>query len=630
METPQPDLDLRDEAERKRFLASLPHRPGVYIMKGYRGAVLYVGKANDLHSRVNSYFRASGDDRYFISRLPRVLRHIEILIVATEREALLLENNLIKEMKPRYNVLLRDDKSYMSIRLDMKHPYPRFVRVRGTPKDDGATYFGPYHSARAVKSVTSFVNRHFRFRTCTDRKFASRKRPCLRYHIGLCDAPCVKEVSQSKYRHRVREAVMFINGEKERLVASLHKRMEEAAEELDFEQAAVIRDLIFALEKIAQPQSVVLSDHTPVDIMGYAKEGDQAAMVVLEMRGCNLSTHRQTMIETMDIPDEEFVESFLMQHYLALKQWPHKIITPFALPSAGTLERFFTEQAGHPVTLSAEAESHSKLMGLAHATARSKMTLMGELNVEEQLRTLSSKLRMRRLPKVMECYDISHLQGAWAVGSMVVFVNGEPQKNRYRLFNIKSGVGGDDYASLREVMERRLARRDEEGWALPDLIVVDGGKGQLNAITAVFDTMNVPFGTDEGVAIISLAKERDPDGPPDRFFLPGRKNAVVLTGSGRELYILARIRDEAHRFAIEGHRKKRLTKSLELSLTRVPTVGPALAARIIRFFGDMEAVKKASLEELSLVEGVGPKTAELIHSHLHPPPDQDNENVKKG
>ncbi|MBU1239960.1 excinuclease ABC subunit UvrC, partial [Myxococcota bacterium] len=418
---PTPQKDLRDEEERRRFLASLPRKPGVYIMKGYQGAVLYIGKANDLFSRVNSYFRPSGDDRYFISRLPRVLRSMEIIIVESEREALLLENNLIKEMKPRYNVLLRDDKSYMSIRLDKKHPYPRFVQVRGTPREDGALYFGPYHSARSVRSVISFVNRHFLFRTCNDRKFASRKRPCLQYHIKRCEGPCVLEVSQKSYRHRIDEAVMFLRGEKEKLVNSLRHRMEEASRLLLFEEAAVVRDLLISLEKIAQPQNVVQGDQTPMDIMGYAKEGDKAALVIMEMRRGMISTHRQTMVETLDIPDEELVESYIVQHYLALKAMPEKVIIPFDLPSGGAIAELLTERAEHTVELIRDDDQFSKLLGLAHASARSRMTLMGELDVEEQLKTLSVKLKMQRLPQVMECYDISHLQGNWAVGSMVVF-----------------------------------------------------------------------------------------------------------------------------------------------------------------------------------------------------------------
>jgi excinuclease ABC subunit C len=613
---PLTDHDLRDEKVRGRFLLSLPHKPGVYIMKGLNDRVLYVGKAIDLNKRVNSYFRSTGDNRWFIEKLPLELVTIEIIIVSSEREALLLENNLIKEMKPKYNVLLKDDRSYLSIRLRMDHPWPRFETVRGTPQKNSAQYFGPYHNSRSIRSIISFITKYYKFRTCSDKKFASRKRPCLSFHLNRCDAPCVKNISKVKYRRNIKKAVLFIKGETHKLLKLLNKDMEIASHNLEFEQAANIRDLIFALEKIAQPQNVITSDHTPVDVVGYAKEGDTSALVILEMRNGVMNTHRQVVMENMEFPDDELLGSYLMQHYTAIKQFPDIVAVPFLPQSVETMVLHFNEQTDKAVKIILVPDRYSTLMGIAQATARSKLTLMGELDIDDQLSILAKRLRMRKLPRLMECYDISHLQGSWAVGSMAVFVNGKPDKKKYRRFNIKKSAAGDDYGALREVMERRLLRRNEKGWELPDLIVIDGGKGQLNSVAAVFQEMQVPIGAD-GPTLISLAKERDPDGPPDRFFLHGVKNAVHVKGGGRELYILSKIRDEAHRFAIEGHRKKRENSIFSSTLDKIPGVGPSLRRKILLFFGSLASVKEATVEELTLVDGIGNTKAQEIWNHLN-------------
>ena len=345
-------MDLRDPAARETLLASLPHAPGVYVMRNAAAQVLYVGKANDLFSRVHSYFRASGDTRHFVSRLPDELADLEVWVTQSEREALLLENNLIKELKPRYNVRLRDDKSYLMIRVHLLHPWPRFETARGLPQEDGARWFGPYHAASAVHFFLSFIGRYFRFRTCSDAAFASRKKPCLQYHMGRCEAPCCREVDAAAYRRRVEKALLYLEGSFERLIRDVRREMKQAAADLEFEKAAGLRDLLFALEKCAQPQRVVTADLTPVDAVGFVREGGRLSLVVLEVRAGQLGVHRQLVV---DAPGEldagEILSSFLFQHYASRTELPDRVLVPFAPDAAAALGAQLSETAGRPVVL---------------------------------------------------------------------------------------------------------------------------------------------------------------------------------------------------------------------------------------------------------------------------------------
>jgi excinuclease ABC subunit C len=605
-------MDLRDETTRREFLQTLPHTPGVYIMKGVKGKVLYVGKAKDLFNRVNSYFRSSGDSRRFVRRLPRVLVSMEIIIVESEREALLLENNLIKEMKPRYNVLLKDDKSYQSIRVNLNDEYPRFIKVRGLPKDDGNTYFGPYHSARSVKYVLSFMGRYFKFRTCSDRVLNSRKKPCLQYHIKRCDAPCCEKISKKVYRERINEALIFLNGDNSKLIKVARKKMKDASEEMQYERAARYRDLIYALDKIVQPQNVVTSDFRSRDAIGYAREGDVVALIILEMRKGTLQTHRELIMEDQFFPDDEILTTYILQHYSMSSFMPEEIIIPFELSSQNIVESILSEKivAKAPVKIVVKG-ADSNILSLAQANARNKLLLSREMEIEEQLKTLAGKLKLLKIPDRIECYDISHLQGRDTVASMVVFKEGVPEKSSYRRFKIEHAKGGDDYGALREVMERRLNHRDEKGWELPDLVVIDGGKGQLNSVVTVFREMGVPYGN-EGVPIVSLAKERGFDGPPDRYFAPGVKDAVNLKGAGRELYILSRIRDEAHRFAVSGHRKLRTAKKIRSQLELIPGVGKQRVNVLLKYFGSIDKIREANVSDIASIPGIGKTLAQGI------------------
>ncbi|MDA3864343.1 MAG: excinuclease ABC subunit UvrC [Deltaproteobacteria bacterium] len=614
--------DLRDPDKRKEFLTSLPHQPGVYIMKGEDEKVIYVGKAIDLNNRLKSYFSTSGDDRFFVEKLPAELVIIEIILVNNEREALLLESSLIKEFQPKYNVFLKDDKSYYSIKIDHSLDYPRLELVRGLKKTKPhISYYGPYHSSRSIKAVLSFLLKYFKFRTCGEHKFKTRKRPCLRYHMSRCLAPCMSKVSQTEYKKQMEQAQMYLQGKQKKLLRELQQRMNKAARNLNFEKAAYYRDILFALEEIDQPQNVVNRDFTPLDIVGYAREDANVALIILEMRRGEIKKHRQLILNEQSFPDQEIISSFLTQHYLNREKdmnLPDRIILPFEFLYRNALEELLAEKFSKKIELEIpQDDSLKRLSSLAAATARGNLKLDGEFTMESQLQKLAIHLKMKKFPKHIECYDISHLQGKWSVGSMAVFIDGKPESAKYRRFNIKTAKPGDDFGALKEVLSRRTAKGEEAGWEFPDLVVIDGGKGQLNSVFSVVKPYIFPINS-KGFHLISLAKERAPDGPPDRFFLPGVKNPVSLKSGGRELYILSRIRDEAHRFAIEGHRKKRINQKIRSELGKIPEIGEVLQKRLIVHFGSVKRIKKASTEEIALVDGIGPKTAQLVYKYFHP------------
>lgn len=597
-------MDLRDPAARETFLASLPHAPGVYVMRNVAGQVLYVGKALDLFARVHSYFRASGDTRHFISRLPEELADLEIWVTQSEREALLLENNLIKELKPRYNVRLRDDKSYLMIRVHLLHPWPRFETARGLPQEDGARWFGPYHAASAVRFFLSFIGRYFRFRTCSDSVFASRKKPCLQYHMGRCEAPCCREVDAVAYRRRVEKALLYLEGSFERLIRDVRKEMKQAAADLEFEKAAGLRDLLFALEKCAQPQRVVTSDLTPVDAVGFVREGERLSLVVLEVRAGQLAAHRQLVVDApMELYDPEILSSFLFQHYAVRTELPERVLVPFAPDAAEALSGQLSEVAGRPVTIvsgTVDADSpEGKLLHLAGVNARHRLALQAELEVDADLGRLASRLHLPGVPRRLECYDVSHTQGRDTAASMVVFLDGRPAPKFYRQFHVRDVAPGDDYGALREVLARRLARAGEAGWELPDLMVIDGGRGQLRAVTGILDLAASSAGLSiDRLRVVSLAKQHDADGPPERVFLAGQKEPIPITPAHRELGLLVRIRDEAHRFANRA-RVKRQEKVFSSKLSEVPGLGEKRVTALLRAFGSVERVRAATPEALA-------------------------------
>ncbi len=603
-------MDVRDPARLKEYLSGVPKAPGVYIMRDAQGVVLYVGKAIDLRNRLRSYFTSSGDDRPFVSRLPQELADLEVVVTSSEREALILENNLITELSPKYNVNLKDDSSYALIRIDMTHEFPRLEKVRGLPREDGALYFGPYDSARALRSLMSFIQRHFQLRTCTDRTLTSRRRACLYAHMGRCDAPCVGGISSQEYARKVEEAVRFLRGEHGTLREEVTARMEEASEALEFEKAARYRDLLFALDKMAEPQGAVTDDFTPRDVIGVARSGWFVAFAQVVVRDGAVRMVRQHITEAPGIDDTELLASYIYQYYRKSGEFPERVVVPFLPEGRDVLEKSLSSMAGRRVLIR-KGSKRDEIMAMAMRTAHSKSQLESEERPIEALEALAKRLKLRALPHRLECYDISHFQGEKAVGSMVVFTDGQPDRDRYRLFNLRSALGGDDYAALREVLMRRFARLGEMGWDEPDLIVIDGGRGQLSAA--------VMAARDAGVSIpmIGIAKQRTKGtSPPDRIFVPGVKDPLDLRPGSRELVILARLRDEAHRFAITAHRRRRSSSRLSTRLTAIPGVGTKMAARLLRRFGSIKKLKEATLDDLMEVEGVGPSLARRILAGL--------------
>src|SRR5256885_1670614 len=618
----------------KQKLDTLPTQPGCYLMKDRAGDVVYVGKAVNLRSRVGQYFQErSGDTRAFIPFLEDLLSDVEVMITPSEKDAVLLENELIKKFRPRFNVKLRDDKNFISLRLSTTHPFPRLEVVRRIRKD-GARYFGPFASASSIRETLGIVNRYFQLRTCTDSVMTNRRRPCLQYQIKRCPAPCVYNVSQDEYRRSVDEVALFLEGKADELTSQLHGRMKDAAGKLEFERAAQLRDQLHAIERSLEKQRTVLGDLIDQDVLGFYREGPALEIHLLFFRNGRLTGGRSFGFGKQEFPSEELLSSFLDQYYESGAFIPKELLLPAHLADAEMREVWLSEKKGERVRVHVpERGEKVRLVEMAMENARQSFEekARSQQSQLEALTRLQSRLRLPRLPRRIECFDISTFQGQLTVGSQVVFSDGEPDKSGYRLFKVRGDAAGDDFASMFQVLTRRL-KRGVEDESLPDLLVVDGGKGQLNVARAALREVGLSLAD---VPLAGLAKSRvledeerfaarqgfrladawaekagpepevpqiedaaaraaegaapDPDRPassglrparaesaprgrsrkkgrftkeeiersPERVFLPGQKNPVVLRQNTGELFLLARLRDEAHRFAITYHRKLR-------------------------------------------------------------------------
>ena len=606
-------------------LANLPSRPGVYLMRDKAGKVIYVGKAKDLRSRVRAYFN-SADERSQVQFLVQRIEDVETLVTTSDKEALILENNLIKQYKPRYNIRLKDDKSYLSIKVTTAHAWPRIFATRKIVKD-GSRYFGPFSSAVAARETIDIIEKHFLLRNCTDHNFRNRSRPCLQYQIKRCMAPCVLPVPEDVYREHVRQAMLFIDGKRQELVAELRQKMQQKSEALEFEAAARIRDQIQAVEKTLEKQRMVAHWGADQDIFGLYREGGFIEVQVLLVRQGKLTENLSYSLEDLEFPDEEIVASVLTQFYQGPRFVPDEILVPVELEDRDARAEYLSERKGKKIEIICPQRGDKRhLVQMAEENAKQSF---GERHDQEKarekmLRELEQNLHLKRYPQRIECFDISTIHGAHAVGSMVTFINGEPDKRFYRHFRIRTidaSSGGDDFGMMLEMLRRRFARGKEDA-DLPDLIVVDGGRGQLAmALTAMAE-----LGID-GVDAVGLAKMRvqaaarstEIERSEERVFLPGQSNPVILKRNSNALFLLQRVRDEAHRFAITHHRKLRSRQTLYSALDRIPGVGGARKRALLRAFGSVKRIEAATLEELLQVPLMNQRIAQDILQALHDP-----------
>lgn len=629
-------------------LTSLPAQPGCYLFIDKEGRVLYVGKAKSLRSRVRSYFQAGGsDNRAFIPSLPRLIGDLTTIVTETEKEAVILENNLIKEHRPRLNIKLRDDKEYLSLRLNKKVEWPRLELVR-RPGPDGARYFGPFHSATAARKTLHLVEKHFRLRTCTDRDFKSRSRPCMQYQIQRCPGPCVFEVDAEEYRGQVQSVEMFLSGRHDELTRTLSQNMTDASQRMEFEVAALYRDQLSAVTKVKEKQRVVAVSDVNQDVLGIYREGDLLELSVVYVRQgrvvevINLSRARTTL------PDDEVVGSFLRDHYseggLGSAMIPDEVLVPTLPEGADGVAEWLSERRAAILNAQGERPSKALLLAPARGVKKSLLGLAAENaahsfsekkradeDIEQRLTTVQTKLNLPRRPVRIECCDISHLGGEATVGSVVSIRNGAVDKKNYKAYHVKTVADGDDYEAMFEVLSRRFRRGiearkqqetegeavvSEDTWGLPDLFVVDGGRGQLGVALAAAEDLGL-----SDLPIVGLAKERETqtgDKIVDRVYLPGQKNPVNLRPNTPELFMLALARDEAHRFA--NHHRKKITHKRRLTsrLDEIRGIGPKTRTALLRALGSVEGIQRASDEEILAVAGVTQKQLSALRDSLGP------------
>ena len=603
---------------------ALPQTPGVYLMKSAKGRVLYVGKAQNLRSRVRSYF-GGGDGRVQVPRLVRRIADVSVLVTPSVKEALLLENELIKQHRPPFNVRLRDDKQYLGLRLDLRQAWPRLTQVRRFERD-GALYFGPYTSSGGLRQSLDQLRRIFPLRSCSDavfKDYARRGRPCIEHEMKRCPAPCVGLVTEEAYRELLAGTELFLRGRAEELVGTLRARMEAAAAGERFEEAARLRDRIGAVEETVLRQQIVATDRRiERDVFGLARRGGEVQLQVLHVRDGRLIGASDHAFSEIDLDDAEVLASFLGQYYGgdAERQVPAEVLVSLEPADDGALEALLSERAGRKVTVRAPQRGPAlELVALALRNAEGALErrLAARESVDAAAAELQEQLGLARLPRRIECYDISNLAGTLAVGSRVVFEDGQPVKADYRRYRIREAPAGDDLACLREVLARRLAKRESE--PLPDLLVVDGGRGQLAVATALL--------ADAGLELdhIGIAKERDLESPSprvrrsgglkaERIFLPGRLNPVLLPPSGRALLGLQRVRDEAHRFAISFQRELRRRAGMTSILQEIPGIGPGKRKSLLRELGSLKRVREAPVETLAAVPGLSRRDAEAIRN----------------
>jgi len=636
-----PQSPLPDQL--RAVLRRLPTSPGVYLMKSAEGRVLYVGKADSLRGRVRSYFTARGPEDARISRMVTEVVDVEYIVTDTVSEAYLLESNLIKEHRPRFNIRLRDDKSYPFVKITLGEDFPRIVRTRRLVRD-GSRYFGPYASASSVDETLKLLRKIFPFRTCNlDIPEGKRvlERPCLLYYINRCQGPCIEAIPKPDYRATIGQIVDFLDGRQEPIAAQLRRDMAEHSEALRYEQAATSRDKLRAVERTMEQQKMAAFSRAEHDVIGMAREEDQACMQVMQVRGGKLIGREHFIVEgARDVTDAEVLGAFLQQYYASTDAVPRALLTPHMPADADDLGAYLADRRGVRVTIAVpERGEKRRLVALAtgnavEALARERVEWLADTaKRDEALTELASALDLPRPPERIECYDMSNIQGTSAVGSMVVFIDGRPEPKEYRRFRIRSGDTPDDFRMMAEVLRRRFSRvaklrsetgalsldavgadevpeevgdrPRETGWAVPDLVIVDGGKGQLSAAVGVMSELGI---TD--VPLSGLAKRFE------ELYQPGQPAPVVLPRRSQALYLVQRIRDEAHRFAITYHRDVRGKRALRSELDDIAGVGPGRKKALLKRFGSVRRIREASVDEVAATPGISRDLAERLKAHL--------------
>jgi len=637
-------------------LDTLPPKPGCYLFYDKTGAAIYVGKAKSLRSRVRSYFQEGGSDaRYFIPILRKIVRDLETVVTQSEKEAAVLENELIKKHKPRFNVKLRDDKSFLCLRLDMKNPWPRLETVR-RPSPDGARYFGPFHSATSARRTLHLVNKHWKLRTCTDTELASRKRPCLQYQIKRCPAPCVYDVDAEYYADQVRSVSLFLEGRHDELTGELLTRMKEAARSMEFEMAAIYRDQLKAVESARESQRVVSVKDVDQDVVGLYREGSIVEVELIKVRSGRVADTASFSLRNVELPDEEVLGGFLTEYYddeALVDVLPDEILLPVLPDGAEGVAEWLGEKRKKKVSLVIPQRGpRAELLAMARENAehafREKQRSSDD--IEARLEDLRERLRLPSLPRRIECCDISHLGGGDTVGSIVALLDGQPDKKRYKSFRVRTKTEGDDYLAMYEVLARRFRRgrtakeakeaeaaaeaeadaeaaaeadaaplttSGEVDWDLPDLFVVDGGRGQLGvALSAAHD-----LGLHD-LPIVGLAKERENiigEKMVDRVYLPGQKNGIQLRPGSSSLFFLARARDEAHRSANHIREKLGKARRLRSEIEDIAGLGDAVRKALLRELGSMAALRAATDEQILNVKGVTKRHLTAIRKVIQAP-----------
>ncbi len=607
-------------------LAAVPQKPGIYLMRGSNGEVLYVGKSASLRNRLRSYFGSPSTLADKTRNLVARIEDFEYIVTESEQEALLLENSLIKQHRPRFNARLKDDKTYPYIKVDLTEDFPRvYVTRRAT--NDGARYFGPFASAGSVRKTLDLLNRLFPYRSCTKAITGTDDRPCLEYHIQRCVAPCVGYVDRAEYMKVIDQVVMFLDGNTRQVVTELQDNMQEASDNLEFERAAALRDRVRAIERVYEGQKVVGLGRENLDAIAVAHGRNEAWVEIFFIRRGNLIGRDNFIMEgTQDDSEAAIVEQFVQQFYDSASHVPRRVLLPVELGESGVIEKWLSEKRGGPVEITVPQRGPKRrLINMVRENAvqgleQLKLKWMADSDMmTAAMSELQEQLNLPRLPVRIECYDISHIQGTNVVASMSVFENGRPKNAHYRRFKIKTVDGNDDFGSMREVLTRRFKRLKESTTAtngdgseplssfgeVPDLVLIDGGKGQLSAAVEAF----LHLGLKE-IPLASLAKRQE------EIYLPDSPEPVVLPRNSQALFLVQRARDEAHRFAVTYHRNRRGKSAVQSALDLVPGVGPKRKKSLIRQFGSVKGIREASVQELAAAQGMTLRMAEKIKEHL--------------